>query len=125
MAVQDTLGNCLQNSPMGVRTKCDIINHLCGSRTTPDNLSNHQLDLDAYFAYYAEQCNSALHNRGKHTFVRTHQDIVDIAHHITNSETRDSIKYILNSKLTVSDASDANDLVESAIDLVASLLVMM
>lgn len=125
MAAQDSFDRSLQDSLIRVGTMCDIANRLWGSNIGPSDLSKGQLDLDAYFAYYTEQCNSALYDRGRHTLARTHQDIVEIAHHITNSESRDSIKHFLNSKLTAPHPFGEEDLVENTIDLVASLLVMM
>jgi hypothetical protein len=83
------------------------------------------VNYDAYFAYYTEQCNLALHDGGRHTLVRTHRDIILIAQQLNADTSREKIKGVLGSRLPFPRPKNEDELLDSSIDLSARLLLMM
>jgi hypothetical protein len=125
MAVQDPLDVPLQTELPSLGARCQLINSLCGVRIDPAALVAYHLDVDAYFAYYSEQCRSALLDRGRHEAARTHRNIADIASSIRNGERREDVKRIITSKLLTCSSTDGDRIADNTMDLVASLLLMM
>ncbi len=78
---------------------------------------------EAYWNFYEKECERALHDGGRHVLVRTHQDLVDIAGFIRDEQSRDQIQEKLRLKLTKSHPNE-DELVDRAIDLTATLLLM-
>ncbi|RDW91017.1 hypothetical protein BP5796_02182 [Coleophoma crateriformis] len=122
---QDHLCHALQRKPMGIRTKCEILNSLWGLNVQPTEFYDKYLEFDAYFAYYAEECDVALHDGGRHILARTHRDIVEIAQHLKNSSTRSEIKQFLRNALPSPIPTNADELLDGSIDLAARLLLML
>ncbi|KAH0541247.1 hypothetical protein FGG08_004252 [Glutinoglossum americanum] len=123
MAFADALSDPIQ-TPIGTETKCEIIKHLWGGSVRSRQLFTGEINYDPYFHYYAEQSGLALHDGGRHTSVRTHRDIIEIAQHLRNGSTRDEVKRLLRPKLTTSVPNE-DELLNGSIDLAASLLLMM
>lgn len=116
------------NLPLtNTETKLEILHHLFDFHTNPSNIweDTPVPDSGPYFSYYTEQCSGALHDRGRHVLVRTHQDIIDVAQHIKSSLCRDCIKEKLRSKLTLpKPTNEAEKILDASIDLVTRLLLM-
>jgi hypothetical protein len=93
----------------------------------PPAQTQHQFDdrclSDAYWQYYQKECERALHDGGRHVLARTHQDLVDIVLLLQDGQTRDSIHETLRLKLNKKHDNE-EELVSRAIDLAASLLLM-
>ncbi len=99
--------------------KQDIINRLW-----PGECSNEQeLDWEPFFSYYTKQCKHALHDRGKHILVRTHQQILDIIIQFKELATKDAIRSDLKSLFT-SKSDREKEIINSSIDLAARLYLM-
>ncbi|KAI9855742.1 MAG: hypothetical protein M1813_009632 [Trichoglossum hirsutum] len=111
-------------SSISINAKREIIKHLWGGDIHSRQLFTGEINCDPYFHYYAEQSGAALHDGGRHTSVRTHRDIIEIAQHLRNGLTRDEIKQILRAKLTASVPNE-DELLNGSIDLAASLILMM
>jgi hypothetical protein len=124
MADQDSLDSSIQLSPISIQTKCSILTHFWAIDVRPDCYYDSELDYDAYFSYYTEQCSLALHDGGRHISARSHQDIIDIAKNLKKSMTREDLKQILRSKLSVPRPANEDELVNSSIDLTARLVLM-
>jgi hypothetical protein len=136
MASYDLLGSPIQSSPISIRTKCEILNHLWDLDLQPEQGNrNHEI----YFYHYLDQCSLALHDGGRHLLARTHRDIVEIAINIKKLASKKEVAQILKTELSTSRAAkiakgvastqmiDINDdaLVDGTINLVAGLLSML
>jgi hypothetical protein len=73
--------------------------------------------------YYSKECTNALHDGGRHVASRTHADIVSCAAKLRSGMPREDIKASLRSKLSTHHAND-DEMLDNAIDLTASLLLM-
>jgi hypothetical protein len=125
MLRQGSLDESIQLEPISIDTKCEILSNLWDLNLTSADFYDGNSDYEAYFAYYIEQCNLALHDGGRHIWARTHRHIVDIAQHLKNSLTRDEIKKILEHKLPIPKPDNVKELLDSSIDLATRLLLMM
>jgi hypothetical protein len=103
-----------------------VANGLWG--TPPKRLFNgepsSQLELGPYFAYYADQCNQALHDGGRSTSARVHRDILSISNLLKESMERDEVR----ERVSGADNKDTLDDIEmrdGSINLAARLLLMM
>lgn len=117
--------NDLHKTPISAQVRSEIIRGFL--HQNPSVRGKHStLDWDTYFVYYTKQCIQALHDRGRHVSVRTHQDILDIIYHLEDLSTKDAIKTILKPKLTAPKSEkEAETLLEGSINLAARLLLMM
>lgn len=79
--------------------------------------------LEVYWAFYHRTCEHALYDGGRHVLARTHQDIVDLISLFKEGLPRDTIRQRLRLKLTKTHHNE-DELVDRAIDLAASLLLM-
>ncbi|KAH8598536.1 hypothetical protein B0O99DRAFT_44298 [Bisporella sp. PMI_857] len=124
MAATNSLDSFIHLAPIPLDVKCEILRHLWGFDVRRSNSYDSFLDYNSYFGYYTSQCSDALHDGGRHVSVRTHKDIIEIAHHLKNSVSRDSVKQILRSKLPLPSPAKESELLDGSIDLVARLLFM-
>ncbi|PQE14151.1 fad-type 2 protein [Rutstroemia sp. NJR-2017a BVV2] len=84
------------------------------------------LDHEIYFRYYAEQCNQALHDAGRHTSAREHRDIIEVSQHFKDNLHRNDIFQKLMAKLPARrQGSDGREMTDGTIDLAARLFLMM
>lgn len=120
----DPLDISLQNSPMNVDIECQLISEFWGLTVSAGNFRHGDLDFRSYFTWYREKCNSALREGGTHTSVRTHRDLVEIAQWFQQLSSRDDIKNKLKARFT-SQHSNEDELVNSSIDLVTRLYLML
>jgi hypothetical protein len=124
MAATHALDSSIRFTVIDLDTKYEILRHLWDVDVRLPNVYDGYLDYESYFSYYTEQCNDALHDGGRHVFVRTHKDIVQIAQYLKNSMNRNSIKKTLASKLPVPKPMNEDELLDGSIDLVSRLLLM-
>ena len=82
------------------------------------------LDWEPYFKYYDRQCRAALVDRGRFVMAKTHQDIITLIRCFDNGISREAIREGLRLKLTTPDRSNADEILEGAIDLAARLYLM-
>ncbi|KAJ4983254.1 hypothetical protein SVAN01_11267 [Stagonosporopsis vannaccii] len=78
---------------------------------------------DAYWKFYAEECERALGDDGSNILVRTHQDIIDTVLSLNSGHLRQEIQDTLRQKLSRPHQNEL-ELLDRAIDLSASLLLM-
>ncbi|KAF2114843.1 hypothetical protein BDV96DRAFT_600015 [Lophiotrema nucula] len=84
------------------------------------------LDWNAYFDYYKQECDDALHDQGRHVSLRTHEEIAWLAGHLQEHRTGVDLNPVLRSKLTQQRTQDEeDDMIEGSLHLTARLLVMM
>ena len=114
----------LQKTPIDAKTRREIV-HTLWPPHSDSELEEEQLDWEAYFTYYTQQCRDALHDQGRHVLPRTHQDVVDIAQLLKEPATRDQMKDYVRSKLTSSNLPNEKEVLENSVDLAARLLLMM
>ncbi|KAK4461478.1 hypothetical protein QBC42DRAFT_270086 [Cladorrhinum samala] len=90
--------------------------------------SKSRINLDPYFAYYTKQCRHALHDGGRHVATRTHADIVSCADMLKTNMTRREIRDAIAVRSKLGSKSprhpNASEMIDSSIDLSASLLLM-
>jgi hypothetical protein len=96
-------------SPINIDTKCELLRQLWGVNTNPSTFYESDLNYDAYFAFYTDQCQSALHDGGRHASIRSHRDILEISQHIKNNVERTVIKQIISSKFPVPKPSNEDE----------------
>lgn len=82
------------------------------------------ISLNRYWSFYQSECAKALHEGGQHIATRTHQDIAECVRRLRSGEERHVIKTHLRSNLTTLHANE-DEILENAIDLAASVLLMM
>lgn len=119
------LNNPLQLSPISLGIQSELLKCLLNLSIGEEQICRSRVSYDAYFAYYTEQCNLALHDGGRHTLVRTHGDIILIVQHLKANASREQIRDLLNSKLPSPWPDNKDELIESSIDLAARLLLLM
>src|SRR5437762_8114916 len=100
-SAHEMLDASIQSSISG-NTKREIIKHLWGRDIHPRRSFTGEINYNPYFYYYAEQIGLALHDGGRHTSVRTHRDIIDIAQQLRNGSMRNEIRQLLLPKLATS-----------------------
>ncbi|KAH6642297.1 hypothetical protein C7974DRAFT_302775 [Boeremia exigua] len=104
------------------KTKSSIIDAFWKPSSIPGPLVNPNIS-DVYWKFYHKECERALHDGGRHVLARTHQDLVDIATLIHEQQSREHIRQKLRQKLTRTHDNE-DELVNRAIDLTATLLLM-
>jgi hypothetical protein len=84
------------------------------------------LDWDAYFEYYFNQCEQASHSDGKYISARSHQDIIEISQKLEELRTEEEIKQHLRLKLTKQWSPEEEEvMLQGSVNLAARLLTMM
>jgi hypothetical protein len=117
--------NLLNETPIDIKVQNEIIGNLFSRKSTL-RLQPDDLDWTPFFKYYSQQCNQALRERGKHVLARTHQDIIDIVHHLESQLSKEEIKEILQPRLKTPKALEEEDaILEGTIDLATRILLMM
>jgi len=115
----------IQEQYLSYETKCAILNGIWGTNYTTQELVAQRLG-ESYLHYYDEQCRNVLHSPKLETFIRTHNDIIEIVHHLQEHPTRlrEDINLQLVSALAKSEPDAAEDCLDEGIDLAARLLSM-
>lgn len=114
------LGIPLQKMPTEPATKMSIVNGLWLRRPSV-RLQLDDLDWEAYFSYYYEQCKAL-----RRISATTHQDIVDTTRYLEQLPSKSAIKQELRNQLPTSKLNDDQDeLLEGSIILATRLFVMM
>ncbi|KAH7085946.1 hypothetical protein BKA63DRAFT_529471 [Paraphoma chrysanthemicola] len=94
--------------------------------SSPDLGLEHELDWGPYFDYYENQCHHALHEQGTHILVRSHQQIIDIAHKLGQGQSRETIKTDLSTQFTAKEKpANEEEVLNNSIDLAARLSLML
>jgi hypothetical protein len=119
-----TLDSSIQLSPISVDTKCEILHYLWNRDVQTSRYYDGDLNYDPFFSYYIDQCADALHDGGRHVSIRTHRDIIEVAQHLKSGLTRDAIKKIIGSKLSIPKPTNEDEVLDGSLDLVARLLLM-
>jgi len=122
--LQDSLGYSVNRDHMDDTTKREILNSFWDLNIQAGNIDNGDI-LDVYFLYYIQECRTALHDGGRHIWAMTHSDVVEVAKYLKNSFTRNEIKEFLRTKLPPPKPINEEEMLDSSIDLVARLLLMM
>ncbi|KAK8112957.1 hypothetical protein PG984_013483 [Apiospora sp. TS-2023a] len=86
-------------------------------------LSNFNIDLMPFWKHYSRACRQALHDGGRHNAVRSHADVIGVVRMLKSGMVREEIRSALRSKLTRNHDNEC-ELLDNAIDLAASLLLM-
>lgn len=113
----------LNVSPIDVRTKQMIKTQFWPPTCLP-SYQQDKLDWEPYFKYYDRQCQVALIDRGRSVMAKTHQDILDLIRLFEEETTRGDVKERLKSRLSDPGRSDADEILDGAIDLAARLYLM-
>jgi hypothetical protein len=120
-ARQDNLRSSLQSTPIATKTRLKIASHLWAHQTSSPTNNIGGDNLDSYFRYYTEQ--SDLFSR--HTWAKTHQDILDISSLLQQGLKKDELRRQLQSKLQSAPSNNSDKMLDSSIDLAIRLLLMM
>ncbi|KAF9882810.1 hypothetical protein FE257_005117 [Aspergillus nanangensis] len=117
-SINDSIGS---NNYLTATTKRLIAQGLWGPEPAVKQYSNgepsEQMNLDAYFRFYTTSCVRAVHGSGGYMSDQTHQQILNIAHHLRNGDPRDSIRRSLSHL--------SRECVDGSINLAAQLLLML
>lgn len=93
------------------------------------NIHLDENSLDLYFQYYAEQCETARHERGRNYSVRTFQDILQLAKRLQDPhKTREQVVSTILGRCdptTNYRGMTAMERIQNSVDLVARLITMM
>lgn len=81
--------------------------------------------IEAFLAYYMKQCNHALHDGGRHIFVRNHGEILEIANELMRGSSRECVRDHLRPRYAHLKSEHEETLLDSSIDLAARLVSMM
>lgn len=117
-----TMDGSLQKRPIDAATRSQIINELW-PRKPSVQLQADELDWEAYFTYYSEQCR--LLRRATAT---THNDVVDITRKLVQLSDKAAVKQALKSchqTPRVKEDQEQDPLMENSLLLGARLFVMM
>jgi hypothetical protein len=104
-------------------TKESIAHDLWGPPPDSSLFFRNSDPFGAYWRYYQQECERALHDGGRHILARTHQDILDIVAALRIGQPRNQIQQSLRSKLKKSHENE-DELIDSSIDLAARLWLM-
>jgi hypothetical protein len=83
----------------------------------------HRCPHTSFLAYYTNQCRHALHDRGRHILVRSHQNILDITSQFRHGATRKEIEHG-QKQLFTSKSNIEGEIINNSIDLAARLYLM-
>lgn len=109
----------------------DTLNHLditsvateLWGKCENSRLGTFNMDLVPFCKHYSRACRQALHDGGRHNAVRSHTDIIGVVQMLKSGMVREEIRTALRSKLTRTHENEC-ELLDNAIDLAASLLLM-
>ena len=88
-------------------------------------LSTDNSEFEPFFKYYTKQCRHALHDGARHTFVRNHEDVVEIAEDIKMGHSREELISKLSAQLKEPKLAKEPEMLNSSVDLAARLISMM
>jgi hypothetical protein len=120
----ENLDRPLQSSPITTKTKRDIAWNLWGFEVPSSASSVKRDSLESYFRYYTKQSDLALHDFGRYAWVRTHQNVINIASLLKENLTRDQVKQQLRSHTGLIQSSNEDEMLDTSIDLTIRLLLM-
>lgn len=123
--IRDSLARPMHLAIKCPSTKCEILSSMWDLNIDSTIFHDSDCNYDAYFMYYQEQCNLALHDNGRHIWARTHRDLIEVIRLLKNQLTRHVIKQLLRSKLAQPRPLNEEEVLDSSIDLAARLLLMM
>ncbi|KAI4194344.1 MAG: hypothetical protein LQ350_007820 [Teloschistes chrysophthalmus] len=105
--------------------KAGIISAFWG--LAPDDIekSNATASLETYFEYYLEQANIALHERGRHVSVASHNDVIEIVQALKDDVPKDQIIRHLAAGSNDAGTDHDSESCANAVDLAVRLLTMM
>jgi hypothetical protein len=109
----------LQKIPIDSATRSQII-HQLWPRTPSVHFEPDDLDWDAYFAYYSDQCRML-----NDTTISNHQDLVAVVDLLKHSSTKADLKRELQRRSPEVNQEDMEHVIEDTIVLVIRLFVMM
>lgn len=102
--------------PLQPATKITITEHFWGTQPS--------LRLpEAYWNFFVEECRRALDDGGSRNLARTHHDLIEIVTSLKSGHVRRDTQDLLRQKLTKLHENELQ-LIDGAIDLCASLLLM-
>ena len=78
---------------------------------------------EAYWGFFADECQGALHDGGSHSLARTHDDLIETVTSLKSGHLRHETQDLLRHKLTKAHQNEL-ELIDNTIDLCASLLLM-
>ena len=102
--------------PLQPDTKIAITRHFWGGQ--PDLIIP-----EAYWEFFADECQGALHDGGSHSLARTHDDLIETVTSLKSGHLRHETQDLLRHKLTKAHQNEL-ELIDNTIDLCASLLLM-
>jgi hypothetical protein len=102
--------------PLQPDTKIAITRHFWGGQ--PDLIIP-----EAYWVFFADECQGALHDGGAHSLARTHDDLIETVTSLKSGHLRHETQDLLRHKLTKVHENEL-ELIDNTIDLCASLLLM-
>jgi hypothetical protein len=104
-------------------TKEHIAHALWGSPPNQTTFRQEDDPLGAYWRFYQQECEHALHDQGRHILSRTHRDVLDVVAALKEGHLRDDIRRSLLVKLTKLHENE-DELVDRSIDLAARIWLM-
>lgn len=117
-----SLQRAFQDGLLEPQLRKELVGHLWNKSL--DNAG----DLDntsPYFTFYEQQCRQSLFDRGRHSYARTHEDIVNVARLITDDTPFEEIVENLQENYSGNTQSPDKEIFRSTVLLVARLLTMM
>ena len=118
------LDSSLLDTPLSPETRAAITSQLWTCQPADQSLHRPEADLESFWTYYSKECARALHNGGRHVALRTHRDVSDCARKLKGGMLRNDVKTELQANLSTLHANE-DEMLDNAIDLAASLLLMM
>ncbi|KAK8029749.1 hypothetical protein PG993_011040 [Apiospora rasikravindrae] len=103
-------------------TRTTLATEFWGKYENP-SFNNFGINLVHFWEYYHSACRQALHDGGRHTAVRSHNDVVDVIRMLKSGVVRGEVRTVLRSKLSRKHDNE-DEMLENAIDLAASLILM-
>ena len=102
--------------PLQPDTKIAITRHFWGNQ--PDLVVP-----EAYWVFFADECQGALDDGGSHSLARTHDDLIETVASLRSGHLRHETQDLLRPKLTKVHENEL-ELIDNTIDLCARLLLM-
>jgi hypothetical protein len=124
MALCDGLNTPLLTTPISAGIQSQILSRIWDEQISDAQNVDDKVRFDPYFGYYTAQCHLALHDRGRHASARTHEDIAFIVQNLRAGETRESIKQMLSSRLSIPKPANVDDVLDGSVNLAVRLALM-
>lgn len=94
--------------PLHPSTKALVSHTFWGAPPTHPLRRHDQDPFEAYWKFYQQECERALHDGGRHVLVRTHQDILDVVAALGKGQSRENLQLSLRGKLTKAHDNEAS-----------------